>query len=477
MPGNHVLLETINLTQSAASITFDNLPSSGYTDLKILMSGITTGSTLNCSIALNGSTSNFTSRQLGSDGTTPYSATRTDNLNVALTNGTGYTPLTGAFNELYFPNYRSTDAKSFSSETATENNATGADLVMRAYRWSPATQAAITSITLFAGNAAGSFGANSTFSLYGVAALGTTPVTAPFASGGNIVANDGTYWYHAFLTSGTFTPLKALTCDYLVVAGGGAGSYFLGGGGGGGGLRSTITQTGGNSAGVNLESTLSLSASQYAVTVGAGGAASTTTVFNNGNPSSIIGTNASITSTGGGAGGGIAGSTAGTGYNGGSGGGGGGNQSGSTGYFGGTGTSNQGYGGGRNGGAWGQGEVSGAGGGGAGSVGISCTQGSSVNIGGAGGAGVLLNIFATPTNTGVSSYYAGGGGGWGSGYPSGNGGGAGGSGGGGAAATYPSTNAVSGISNTGGGGGGGHSGYGTSGSGGSGIVIVRYPMV
>ena len=38
MPNNYILLETIALTQSAASVTFDNLPTSGYTDLKIVIS-------------------------------------------------------------------------------------------------------------------------------------------------------------------------------------------------------------------------------------------------------------------------------------------------------------------------------------------------------------------------------------------------------------------------------------------------------
>jgi hypothetical protein len=326
----------------------------------------------------------------------------------------------------------------------------------------------ITSITVYSGST--NFTAGSTFSLYGIKS------GAPQALGGDVVTTDGNYWYHAFRSTQNFTPLRPLTVDYLVVAGGGAGYYSLGGGGGAGGLRSTLTQTGGNSVGVNLESTLSVNSQAYTVTVGAGGAATTGNTTNNGSNSSIIGGSVSITSTGGGSGGGASASPLGTGFNGGSGGGGGGSTTGATGYFGGTGTANQGYAGGRNGGAWGLGEVSGGGGGGAGAVGVSCTQGNSVNLGGAGGAGVAISAFATATGTGVSNYYAGGGGGWGSGYPGGNGGGAGGAGGGGAAATYPSTNATSGTANTGGGGGGGHAGYGTSGSGGSGIVIVRYPV-
>ena len=44
MAGNHVLLETIELTQNAASVTFDNIPQTGYTDLKVVVSGRSTRS-------------------------------------------------------------------------------------------------------------------------------------------------------------------------------------------------------------------------------------------------------------------------------------------------------------------------------------------------------------------------------------------------------------------------------------------------
>ncbi len=38
MPANYVLLERIELNASAASITFSNIPQSGYTDLKLIVS-------------------------------------------------------------------------------------------------------------------------------------------------------------------------------------------------------------------------------------------------------------------------------------------------------------------------------------------------------------------------------------------------------------------------------------------------------
>jgi hypothetical protein len=85
----------------------------------------------------------------------------------------------------------------------------------------------------------------STFYLYGVAKLGTEPAISPYATGGDTIMTDGTYWYHTFISSGTFTPQKAISCDYLVVAGGGGGGTLHGAGGGAGGLRSTVTATGG----------------------------------------------------------------------------------------------------------------------------------------------------------------------------------------------------------------------------------------
>lgn len=458
-------IQSIALTAATSSVTFSNIDQS-YTDLVIVTNfALTNNDVFGHYVQVNGDTGNNYSRTVLYGTGSAAGSARQANVNSCYF---------GTWND----NMDTTDRAATTIFFNDYSNATTYKTIMG--RWNVASKetgagvgtwrntAAITSIKIEANST--TYIAGSTFDLYGIKS------GAPQALGGDVVTTDQNYWYHTFRSTQSFVPQKALTVDYLVVAGGGAGYYSLGGGGGAGGLRSTLTQTGGNAVGVNLESVLSLNAQAYTVTVGAGGAATTGNTTNNGSNSSIIGGSISITSTGGGSGGGAGASPLGTGFNGGSGGGGGGSTTGATGYYGGTGTTNQGYGGGRNGGAWGLGEVSGGGGGGAGAVGVSCTQGNSVNLGGAGGAGVAISAFATATGTGVSNYYAGGGGGWGSGYPSGNGGGAGGVGGGGTAATYPSTNATAGTANTGGGGGGGHAGYGTSGSGGSGIVIVRYPV-
>jgi hypothetical protein len=160
--------------------------------------------------------------------------------------------------------------------------------------------AAITSIEFLSHLKAVKFVANSTFSLYGLAAVGTTPAIAPKASGGNVIATDGTYWYHAFLASGTFTPQTGLTCDVLVVAGGGGGGRIVSGGGGAGGLLTFASE--------------SLTAANYTVTVGAGGAGFATSGFGAGSTGSNSQFGALTTCSGG-----AGGSNSGAGLSGGSG--------------------------------------------------------------------------------------------------------------------------------------------------------------
>ena len=226
--------------------------------------------------------------------------------------------------------------------------------------------------------------------------------------------------------------------EYLVIGGGGGGGAgsAAGGGGGAGGYRTAT--------GFSLQP-----GTAYAITVGAGGAGTTSPDNNNGTngSDSVFG---SITALGGGGGAGTgpaSASYAGDGLAGGSGGGGryGGN--------GGAGTSGQGYAGGSStsGGARGSG-----GGGGAGAAGTD--GGTGTTAAGSGGAGLASSI------TGTSVTRAGGGGGatWNS--QSYTNGGAGGGGNGGYSSTV-------GTANTGGGGGGNGSSVNGK-AGGSGVVII-----
>jgi hypothetical protein len=458
MPANYVLLERIELNASAASVTFSNIPQTGYTDLKVVYSARSNDNVNGWNLTrvqFNTDTTagNYNYRVLGGFGSTVYSGYGTQA--VGYTTAGGRTANTFGNGEIYIPNYLGSTQKSYSGESVTEGNGSTYEILgFHTALWSGT--AAINQIILSLDNSA-SFVQYSTFSLYGLAAVGSTPSSGPKATGGN-VTTDGTYWYHTFLASGTFTPQASLSCDYLVVAGGASGGSTnqTSGGGGAGGLRSTVTATGG---GGSLESALSLASTGYTVTVGAGGAAVAELLTRNGNNGNNS-TFGSIEAVGGGAGGGSAYSSALGGSSGGSGGGGGAGEISGAGT-GGAGTANQGYAGGN--GVQGSNTGSSGGGGGSGGVGANATNN---QTGGAGGAGVAVSI------SGSSVTYAGGGGGGGN-----TTGGAGGSGGGGTGGQLSGGVGRSGTNataNTGSGGGGSRTG--NSGAGGSGIVIIRYAI-
>ena len=447
MPNNYILLDRIELNATATSVTFDNIPQTGYTDLKVVWSARQdTGTAVATYLSLNGSTANFSGIYLYGSGASVSSGSL--GRYIGSCPGTNWTANTFANAEFYIPNYAGSTNKSFSADNVDENNATSNDMNLIAGLWS--NTAAITSMTI--APASGNFISGSTFSLYGIAKSGTTPAIAPKADGGNVIATDGTYWYHAFRTNGTFTPQANLTCDVLQVAGGGAGAWGNGGGGGAGGISYLTSQS-------------ALNGVAQVVTVGAGAARITTGVEQqeaNGSNSQF----ASLTAAVGGGGGATFSNLKGSAYNGkagGSGGGGGGTDGGAS-NAGGAGTSGQGNNGGN--GTSNTSNNAGGGGGGAGAVGA---NGSGASTAGAGGAGTnTYSAWLTATALGVSNFIAGGGGGGGNGT-----GAAGGSGGGGAGGT----NAVgtAGTANTGSGGGGG-GGANVGANGGSGIVIIRYPV-
>jgi hypothetical protein len=471
MPANYVLLGKITLTQTTSFITFSNIPQSGYTDLKLVASvrALRTGYPADdLIIQFNGVTSGYSGRRLFGLSTTLTSDTHTDIRGYA--SDADQTANVFGSNEFHIPNYLSSASKSVLIDMVTETNGLEAPLGIFAGLW--ANSAAINSIKVFANNS--NMVAKSTFYLYGLAAVGTTPTIAPFASGGDIVTNDGTYWIHTFLSSGEFTPAKALSCDLLVVAGGA---------GGGGSDSSGRTAGGGGGAGGYLEQTgRSVAVGSYNVVIGAGGAqgnsaaaATASPVTRGFNGSNSIFAAVTAIGGGGGQGGGGTATINGSPNTGGSGGGGAagtvlffdgaaatqGNSDGATGF---------GFAGG-NGVVGGTGSYqAGAGGGGAGGVGGNSLSSStsSGGAGGVGGAGKQSSI------TGTATYYAAGGSGANEGSATSNTstnsiGGAGGRG-------ATSTNPTAGVANTGSGGGG--SAYqGTGGTGGSGVVIIRYPMV
>jgi hypothetical protein len=279
-------------------------------------------------------------------------------------------------------------------------------------------------------------------------------------STGGTITEAGGRRIHSFTATGnsTFTPAVSANVECLIVAGGGGGGSQVGGGGGAGGLI--------------YSSSIAVTAQNYTITVGAGGAGGRAygpgpeEPGDYGQNSVALG----LTAQRGGGGGchpetkrpisgndGIAGHT---GRPGGSGGGGGGSD-GSRNGAGGTGTAGQGNAGGQGlAGTW-----AGGGGGGAGSAGTNGLSAAS-GTGGTGGNGLSYSI------SGTSQFYAAGGGGcWNSPGVTSRANDIGGRG----EHNYAFDALRNGNASTGSGGGGVRD-VGNAGAGGSGIVIISYPI-
>jgi hypothetical protein len=170
MPANYVLLEKVTLTANAASVVLDNIPQTGYTDLKLVASVRTawaTDTNDQLRIQFNGDTgSNYTYRQVSGTGSALDWGTATATFVVNPQTNTGaMTASTFASHELYIPNYTGSTNKSVSSDNVTEQNATLSYASLYAGLWS--NTAAITSITALTFRGSG-FVSSSSFYLYGI---------------------------------------------------------------------------------------------------------------------------------------------------------------------------------------------------------------------------------------------------------------------------------------------------------------------
>lgn len=443
-------IETVTVPSGGqAAIEFTNVKQT-YDDLQIVLSARASDPsvTSNAQVRFNGASSGWTTRYvysiLGSGIAGSSTETGTSQTSVQVV-GNNATASTFSNSTIYIPNYRGNVNKVISVDTVAENNSsTAASLVFAGALWS--STAAITSISLTPSS--GTWLQHTTATLYGI-----TRVPAGAKATGGVIYDDSSYWYHVFTSSGTFTPSASFNADIMIVAGGAGGGLSLGGGGGAGGLLGLTSQ--------------GLTAQNYTVTIGAGGAGSSNPSTSRGanGSNSLFGANTAI-GGGGGTGQSVNYPNGPGGASGGSGGGGARNNNAA-----GSGTSGQGNSGGLGAGDPGTSGGSG-GGGGAGAVG---GNGVLNGAGGNGGVGsTSYSSWGLVTNTGeISSgvsYFAGGGAG-----ASHAGAIASGGLGGGGIGSVSTGIPGNGIANTGGGGGGKSEGSsGTGGNGGSGIVIVRY---
>jgi hypothetical protein len=440
----YVALASTTLTSTSAFIEFTGI-SGDYTDL-VLVARIIGGAGGNdCLIKVgNGSIdtgNNYSNTFLYGSGSSTALTGRGSNNNYLLGNITSINNGEIGTMIMSFNNYSNTTTFKTALDRYNSNE-TGKYVTAAVGTWR--NTSAINTIRVDINNN-GTYSVGTRVSLYGIRAEGVSPTTK--ATGG-AVYSDSTYYYHVFGASGTFIPTQSITADVLVIAGGGGGGGWLGGGGGAGGLL------GFNSQSLN-------SGTSYTVTVGSGGAksSSNTSPGSNGSDSQF----ASLTLVKGGGYGGVytgAGGSVPNGNTGGSGGGGGGQVSATS--SGGSATSGQGNAGGNTA----NNSVRGGGGGGAGAAGGASTTTAT----GAGGVGLSTYSswgIATGTGENVSGvyYYAGGGSGGTNQGGTQNGGGFGGGG---------STLGVKDGRDTSGGGGAGAQDSSASGRGGSGVVIVRY---
>jgi len=171
MPTTYTKIATVTVgSGGASSIAFSSIPNT-FTDIKLVISARTNQSAYNDnSIVLFNSDAgaNYTSRRLNAEGSTVDSSTATSQNGFYYLNFNGSSATSNTFcnNEMYIPNYTSSNQKSFSVDRAIENNSSTLNLIsIFAGIWTGT--AAITSISIapYYGTL---FVQHSTATLYGI---------------------------------------------------------------------------------------------------------------------------------------------------------------------------------------------------------------------------------------------------------------------------------------------------------------------
>jgi len=275
----YVALDKVTISgTSTNTVTFSSI-SQSYTDLILVIEGTSTGANIDFPIRFNGDTgANYSRTYLYGNGSSVSSGRASNDTSMGLPNldtGRGV-----SISHIF--NYANTTT--FKTGLGRTSGAPSYGVSAIAGLWR--NTAAITSLTVFAAGA-NFYGNGTTLSLYGIA----SQEAAAKATGG-IITSDATYYYHTFLSSGTFTPKQSITADILTVGGGG---------GGGTSWNNTSARGGGGSTPV-LNSGISLTATGYTATVGAGGNGSGDVPTSNATAGGSSTFNSTYTSSGGTAG-------------------------------------------------------------------------------------------------------------------------------------------------------------------------------
>lgn len=169
MPVTHTLIQTVTVgAGGAASIAFTSIPGT-YTDLKLVLStrssaGVNAWSDYVVSFNSTSTSVNWSGRALYGTGSAVVSSSFT-NAYLGVGEGNGGTSSVFGNTEFYIPNYASSNNKSVSVDSVSENNATSSLATLVAGLWS--NTAAITSISITDFNG-GNFVQYSSASLYGI---------------------------------------------------------------------------------------------------------------------------------------------------------------------------------------------------------------------------------------------------------------------------------------------------------------------
>jgi hypothetical protein len=170
MPNTMTLIASSTVgAGGAASIDFTSIPQT-YTDLQIFFSGRTTSNAgqtwAPVRPTFNGSSATWSYRGLYGDGSSGSSSENTSSSEFGQNSSSLSTANTFSSTVVYIPNYTGSTAKSSSTDSVSENNATSALASLIADLWN--TTSAITSISLAVPSAYGLWAQYSTAYLYGI---------------------------------------------------------------------------------------------------------------------------------------------------------------------------------------------------------------------------------------------------------------------------------------------------------------------
>jgi len=171
MANTYVLISSSTVgSGGVASVSLSSIPAT-YTDLLVLASVRTLRSTnaSNFYMRINGSSAtNYDLKRLEGSGTAASSDgyTSLDGMVIGTANGTTSTASVFSSFSIYIPNYLSSNKKSVSVESVSENNATAAYADLTAGLWN--LTSAITSVSFHELAASTNIDQYSTFYLYGI---------------------------------------------------------------------------------------------------------------------------------------------------------------------------------------------------------------------------------------------------------------------------------------------------------------------